>query len=102
MEGCLVLEKVKAFLRKKDIVISWQRYGIEALGAMAQGLFASLLVGTILSTLGQQLHIETLDTIGAFLGSLCIVLKFLRKVCRRHPRKRSYDSAHDGPKSITV
>ena len=66
MEGCLVLEKVKAFLRKKDIVISWQRYGIEALGAMAQGLFASLLVGTILSTLGQQLHIETLDTIGGF------------------------------------
>lgn len=66
MEGCLVLEKVKTFLRKKDIVISWQRYGIEALGAMAQGLFASLLVGTILSTLGQQLHIETLDTIGGF------------------------------------
>ena len=66
MEGCLVLEKVKAFLRKKDIVISWQRYGIEALGAMAQGLFASLLVGTILSTLGQQLHIEALDTIGGF------------------------------------
>ena len=38
----------KAFLAKKDIVFSAKRYGIDALGAMAQGLFASLLIGTIL------------------------------------------------------
>ena len=44
-----------AFLAKKDIVFSAKRYGIDALGAMAQGLFASLLIGTILKTLGQQL-----------------------------------------------
>ena len=36
--------KVKSFLRKKDIEISAKRYGIDALGAMAQGLFASLLI----------------------------------------------------------
>ena len=34
-----------------------KRYGIDALGAMAQGLFCTLLVGTILNTLGTQLHI---------------------------------------------
>ena len=59
----------KAFLAKKDIVFSAKRYGIDALGAMAQGLFASLLIGTILKTLGQQLGIETLVEIGAFAQS---------------------------------
>ena len=33
------------FLNRKNIVISGKRYGIDALGAMAQGLFASLLIG---------------------------------------------------------
>lgn len=42
------------FLTKKNIVISGKRYGIDALGAMAQGLFASLLIGTIIATLGEQ------------------------------------------------
>ena len=42
------MENVKDFLKRKDIVISPQRYLIEALGAMAQGLFASLLIGTIM------------------------------------------------------
>ena len=45
---------IKDFLARKDIVISAKRYGIDALGAMAQGLFCSLLIGTILKTLGQQ------------------------------------------------
>ena len=36
---------MKEFLAKKDIVISVKRYGIDALGAMAQGLFCSLLIG---------------------------------------------------------
>ncbi len=57
--------KTKELLKKKDIEISVQRYLIDALGAMAQGLFASLLMGTILSTLGTQLGIETLTNIGA-------------------------------------
>ena len=51
------MEKVKAFLKRKDIEISIRRYGIDALGAMAQGLFCSLLIGTIINTLGTQLHI---------------------------------------------
>ena len=55
---------IKQFLKRKNIVFSLQRYGIDALGAMAQGLFCTLLVGTILNTLGQQLNIGFLnDTI---------------------------------------
>ena len=42
------MSKLKEFLVRKDIVISPQRYLIDALGAMAQGLFASLLIGTII------------------------------------------------------
>ena len=45
-------EKFKSFLKRKDIEVSVKRYGIDALGAMAQGLFCSLLIGTILNTLG--------------------------------------------------
>ena len=52
-----VKQYMKQFLKRKDIVISLQRYGIDALGAMAQGLFCTLLVGTILNTLGTQLGI---------------------------------------------
>ena len=48
---------MKEFLKKKDIVISLKRYGIDALGAMAQGLFCSLLIGTIINTIGTQFHI---------------------------------------------
>ena len=51
------MEKIKAFLKRKNIVISAKRYGIDAMGAMAQGLFASLLIGTILNTVGSQFGI---------------------------------------------
>ena len=60
------MSKLKAFLKRKNIVISGRRYGIDALGAMAQGLFCSLLIGTILKTLGQQLGWKYLTDIGAY------------------------------------
>ena len=60
------MEKVKAFCKRKNIEISVKRYLIDALGAMAQGLFASLLIGTIISTLGTQLHIPILVTVGTY------------------------------------
>lgn len=53
--------KFKAFLKKKNIEISVQRYFIDALGSMAQGLFASLLIGTIFNTIGQQFNIPFLS-----------------------------------------
>ena len=52
----------KAFLKRKDIEFSLKRYGIDALGAMAQGLFCSLLIGTIINTIGNQFHIGFLTT----------------------------------------
>lgn len=64
------MENVKDFLTRKDIVITPQRYLIDALGAMAQGLFASLLIGTILNTLGQQLGVAMLVTIGDYASAM--------------------------------
>lgn len=60
------MSKVSEFLKRKDIEFSAKRYGIDALGAMAQGLFASLLMGTIIGTLGEQLGIQILVDIGTF------------------------------------
>lgn len=60
------MEKIKAFLKRKNIIISAKRYGIDALGAMAQGLFASLLIGTIISTIGEQAGIQLLVDIGGY------------------------------------
>ena len=54
------------FLERKNIVFSAKRYGIDALGAMAQGLFASLLIGTIIGTLGEQIGSELLVEVGGF------------------------------------
>ena len=57
---------MKAFLKRKNIEISLKRYGIDALGAMAQGLFCSLLIGTIIRTLGQQLGVQYVTDIGTY------------------------------------
>lgn len=62
------MEKLRAFLKRKDIVFSAKRYFIDAMGAMAQGLFCTLLVGTILNTLGQQFHIGFLNAVIVTIG----------------------------------
>ena len=62
------MEKVRAFLRRKDIIFSAKRYFIDAMGAMAQGLFCTLLVGTILNTIGQQFHVGFLNAVIVTLG----------------------------------
>ena len=49
------------FLNRKKVNISFKTYFIDAMGAMAYGLFASLLVGTILNTIGQEFNIEFLS-----------------------------------------
>ena len=56
------MENIQSFLKRKDIEISAKRYGIDALGAMAQGLFCSLLIGTIINTIGTQFHIGFLSS----------------------------------------
>ena len=60
------MHSLKQFLQRKNIVFSGKRYGIDALGAMAQGLFCSLLIGTIIRTLGQQLHLPLFVDIGTY------------------------------------
>ena len=50
----------KNFLAKKNIEISAKRYFIDAMSAMAMGLFSSLLVGTILNSIGLKLNIPFL------------------------------------------
>lgn len=57
---------VKAFLKRKNVSITVKTYLIDALGAMAFGLFASLLIGTIFGTLGDKTHIELFTTISDY------------------------------------
>ena len=64
------MDALKAFLKRKDIEISLRRYGIDALGAMAQGLFCSLLIGTILNTLGSQTGVEIFTTVGGYASAM--------------------------------
>ena len=63
------MKEFKLFLKRKDVVVSGKRYGIDALGAMAQGLFCTLLVGTILNTIGQQFNIGFLQEIIVTIGT---------------------------------
>lgn len=61
---------MKEFLKRKNIIFSLKRYGVDCLGAMAQGLFCSLLIGTIIKTLGQQTGIEYLVTVGNYASAV--------------------------------
>ena len=54
-------ERVKSYI---------ELYLVDAMSAMAQGLFASLLVGTIISTLGTQLGLSVLVDVGNFAKSM--------------------------------
>lgn len=51
---------MKEFLKRQGVIPSWRTYFITAMGAMAQGLFCTLLVGTILNTIGSQFNIPFL------------------------------------------
>ena len=64
------MEQFQAFLKRKNIVLSAKRYGIDALGAMAQGLFCSLLIGTIVKTLGEQTGLTFLVDVGGYASAM--------------------------------
>lgn len=49
------------FLKKKNIEITVQRYLIDVFSYMALGLFSTLLIGTILNTIGQNFNISFLS-----------------------------------------
>ena len=61
--------KVSQFLKRKNINISLKSYFIDAMSAMAQGLFCTLLVGTILNTIGSQFGIDALTNTVVTIGS---------------------------------
>jgi len=58
--------KIKEFLIKKDVRISPKRYFIDAMSAMAMGLFASLLIGTIFNTIASRTGWEWLATAASY------------------------------------
>jgi uncharacterized membrane protein len=58
--------RFKKFLARKNIVFSGKRYGIEALGAMALGLFGSLLIATIFNAIGLIPGLTFFKTIGGY------------------------------------
>ncbi|MBE6702491.1 MAG: PTS sugar transporter subunit IIC [Ruminococcaceae bacterium] len=55
-----------AFLDRKDIKFSLKRYGIDALSAMALGLFGSLLIATIFNAIGLIPGLGFFATIGSY------------------------------------
>jgi uncharacterized membrane protein len=68
------MKKLSAFLKKKDIEFSAKRYFQDALSAMALGLFASLLIGLIIKTLGEQTALLVGEnTVSAFLVETGII-----------------------------
>lgn len=58
--------KFLSFLKRKNVEISAKRYGIDALGAMALGLFASLLIGTILKAIGMIPGLDIFKELGGY------------------------------------
>ena len=57
---------MKKFFKSKGVTLSPKAYFVDALSYMALGLFASLLIGLIIKTLGQQLHIASFVEMGQF------------------------------------
>lgn len=59
-------ESFQEFLARKQVHITPKTYFIDALGAMAFGLFASLLIGTIFQTLGDKTGVALFSTIAGY------------------------------------
>ena len=55
--------KIREFLKRKDVELSGKKYFVDALGAMALGMFSTLITGSILNMLGQQLNLKFLTDI---------------------------------------
>ena len=57
------LTGIKKYFKEQNIELSFNRIAIQGLGGMAHGLFASLLIGTIIKTIGGFIP----GSVGAFL-----------------------------------
>ena len=58
--------KFRAFCERKKVDLTWRAYFVDALGAMALGLFASLLIGTIFKTIGDKTGVEAFTAIAEY------------------------------------
>ena len=65
MKGSKRMGRVKSFFERKQIKLSAKLYFVDAMGAMALGLFSTLLIGTIFGTIGAQFGIDFLNEIAA-------------------------------------
>lgn len=61
---------LNGFLKRKNIELSFSRYALKAMSAMAQGLFCTLLIGTILKTIGTEAGIDFLMSAGSLAQSM--------------------------------
>ena len=59
-----------AFLKRKGVELTFKRYFVDALGAMGVGLFASLITGLILKTIGSKAGIPILVEFGGLASSM--------------------------------
>lgn len=59
-----MMAQLRAYLARQNVVLSWQRYGIDTLNGMAMGLFGSLIIGLILKNFGTWLQLSPLITVG--------------------------------------
>ncbi len=60
------VQAVRAFLRERNILLSPKVYFVDAMGSMALALFATLLMGTILNTLGQYTGLSLLQEVAGY------------------------------------
>ena len=58
----------RAFLEKKNVRPSLKLYFIDSMGAMALGLFASLLIGTVFTAIGMIPGLSFFGEVGAYCG----------------------------------
>ena len=63
------MQKIKDFLIRKDIRPSAKLYFVDAMGSMAVGLFATLLIGTIFQTLGDATGWDFFVTVAGYAKS---------------------------------
>lgn len=64
------MNKFIEYCKKKKVAPSAKSYFIDAMGAMAKGLFASLLIGTIFKALGLIPHLDFFKDIGGYAQSV--------------------------------
>ena len=58
--------KFRRFLERKNVTLSPKVYFVKAMGSMAMGLFTSLLIGTIFSTIGKYAGLAFLTEAGTW------------------------------------